>query len=815
MNRREWIKNTSLATGAIILPDIGINNYFPYTNETKENEIEEIHLINLSHTDFGYTDLPSSAWDYLVNSLQLAIRYITETKNYPADAKFKWTVESLWIVERFLNAASADEKNLFDKYVSQGLIELTAMPGNLTCLCGRYETEREIERLLKIVRKYKISVAMQNDVNGLPYGLADLLYDRGVKQFIMGANGYMGGSPVAKPSFFWWQAPSGNKLLMYNGEPYPSAYDYFNEGEWRRGPVPNRHDIWFNPPSGNEIFSSTPEGIQKSAGILKRRLTRLKNAGYNHPYLQLSFSNHWTMDNDIPCRQLSDFIRAWNDTGLKPKLVFSTPSIFFNKMKDQLPDSTPVIKGEWSDWWAAGVASTPFELSVYQAAKRRNMDIGNSLKRMNKPEGFDKKFDALNHDLVYAAEHTWGAFESVTSPFVERTKGNYYQKMDVLVRTGENSRRIKADVIRAGNNFKPFSQTNLFEVFNPGETNRSGWVELSKEAFRMEANCARELTTGKIYPFILGAEWGVPAPPDFPNDLWPQIPAQNRFYVEDLKPGEIRKFELVDNESIDMKSLTASRYFDVQTDANGCITNIRHLPSNSDLFIVNEYSPAQLIVERLQGKNPRNDLASRTITPAQILHDSPSFVGAQQSATPYSLVFRKVMEEPFAKRIEQQWHVFDRIPRIEIITTILTKELITDPMALYMAFPFNVTGPALSYDSMGASVQAGVDQIPGTCGEFQTLQHGVSIQGSNMSLAISTLDCPMCIFDSLERGTDRKAFKPETANFFNMIFENYWATNFAVLTPTRLTIRHVIDLGNDGERVEPLSGDEIWAYPCK
>ena len=53
MDRREWIKNTSLASGAVILPDFGINKFFAGANETGKNGIEEIHLINLSHTDFG------------------------------------------------------------------------------------------------------------------------------------------------------------------------------------------------------------------------------------------------------------------------------------------------------------------------------------------------------------------------------------------------------------------------------------------------------------------------------------------------------------------------------------------------------------------------------------------------------------------------------------------------------------------------------------------------------------------------------------------------------------------------------------------
>ena len=60
MKRREWIRNTALASGAVFLPGLDVNRLFPETKTTVENEIEEIHLINMSHTDFGYTDLSPS-----------------------------------------------------------------------------------------------------------------------------------------------------------------------------------------------------------------------------------------------------------------------------------------------------------------------------------------------------------------------------------------------------------------------------------------------------------------------------------------------------------------------------------------------------------------------------------------------------------------------------------------------------------------------------------------------------------------------------------------------------------------------------------
>jgi hypothetical protein len=381
MDRREWMKYCSIISGGTTLSTLGTNalNAMSATFSNPARDIEEIHIINLSHTDFGYTDLPSSTWDYHVNNIRLAMKYIDETKSYPHESRFKWTMESLWILERFWAGASQEEKDRFDKCVNEGLIDVTAMPGSLSCLVDSYEWEKEMNRLTGFLEKYKVQVAMENDVNGLPYGLVDSLLKRQVKYMVMGANLYSGGVPVPAPSFFWWEGASGNKILMYNGEGYANGFNYFNAKEWRRGPVPNRYDLWFNPPTGDEIFSSKKENVKSSYEILKGKLNTLKKAGYAHRVLQLSYTNHWTIDNDQPCRQLSRFIKIWNEMGLLPRLVFSTPSAFFSKMVAELPDDLLTLKGEWCDWWADGIAASPFELALLQGAKRRNRDIGSSL----------------------------------------------------------------------------------------------------------------------------------------------------------------------------------------------------------------------------------------------------------------------------------------------------------------------------------------------------------------------------------------------------------------------------------------------------
>lgn len=823
MDRREWMKYCSAISGGVTFSTLGANNLI-YNSESPANpalDVEEIHIINLSHTDFGYTDLPSSAWDYHVNNIRLAMRYIDETKNYPPDSRFKWTMEALWILERFWIEASLEERDRFDKYVNEGLIDVTAMPASLTCLVDSYEWEREMDRLSGLLKKYKVQVAMEDDVNGLPYGLVDSLLKRQVKYMLMGTNLYSGGTPVPAPSFFWWEGASGNKILMYNGETYANGFNYFNAKEWRRGPVPNRYDVWFNPPSGNDIFSSEKEDVKVSYEILRGKLDALKKAGYAHRLLQLSFTNHWTMDNDLPCRQLSEFIKTWNEMGLLPRLVFSTPSAFFNKMVAELPPDLLTLKGEWCDWWADGIAASPFELALLQGAKRRNRDIGSSLAYWGGSNAaIEKKIDELSHDLVFAAEHTWASYDSVAHPYNERTVGNHYQKFEVVLRADENSKRLRADIIRGSNQYKPLSQTNFFEAFNPGMETRSGWVELSARAMRMQVNGAEEIGSGKFFPFeqTLESEWasgkGASEPPkDFPNDVWPYFPGKYRFYIENLHPGERKKFKLVNN-TAHVSSVSSGRYFTVVTDNSGSIRNLLYTPLNKNVFDgLAGYLPGQLVVERPQGKYVRDAIANRSLNQASIVHTSPVVSEYSKVDSFYAIRYLVVLEEAFAKRIEQQWNIFANIPRIEITTTIWMKENI-DPIAVYIAFPFNMKSPKIFYNSLGNQVQVGVGQIPNTCGEYQNIQNGASFQNEEFSLAISTPDCPLGIFESIQRGKTRKTFSPKNGYFFNMVCQNYWTTNFAILSPTKLVVRHILDFGNSGEIVLPVAGEEIWAYPC-
>lgn len=58
-----------------------------------------------------------------------------------------------------------------------------------------------------------VSTAMQNDVNGVAWCLADYLPDLGVRYLTMGSNNHRALIPFEGPTVYKWESPSGKSLF--------------------------------------------------------------------------------------------------------------------------------------------------------------------------------------------------------------------------------------------------------------------------------------------------------------------------------------------------------------------------------------------------------------------------------------------------------------------------------------------------------------------------------------------------------------------------------------------------------------------------
>ena len=61
---------------------------------------------------------------------------------------------------------------------------------------------------------------MQDDVNGIGWCFSEYFADAGVKYVNMGTHGHRALICFDKPTVFWWESPSGKKVLTYRAEHY-------------------------------------------------------------------------------------------------------------------------------------------------------------------------------------------------------------------------------------------------------------------------------------------------------------------------------------------------------------------------------------------------------------------------------------------------------------------------------------------------------------------------------------------------------------------------------------------------------------------
>src|ERR1035441_4623256 len=184
-------------------------------------KIAHVDIVHHTHTDVGYTALPSVIRDLQRRYLDVAVDACR------ADRNFRWTVEALVEMEDWWNVAPAARRNAFVELVKAGQIDVMAMPFNQTPFLNGMQWRQMMTWIpAELWRTLNIRVAMQNDVNGMPRAGGVALLNHGIQHLITGSNDDSGGPPFPRPTSFWWRMPDGRRLFVWLGEHYGSVMRY-------------------------------------------------------------------------------------------------------------------------------------------------------------------------------------------------------------------------------------------------------------------------------------------------------------------------------------------------------------------------------------------------------------------------------------------------------------------------------------------------------------------------------------------------------------------------------------------------------------
>ena len=184
-----------------------------------------VYLTQHTHTDIGYTRPQTEILPEHLRYIDYALDYCDATDSLPDDARFRWTCETSWAVRQYLSDRPAAQIARLKQRVREGRIEICGLLLNMSEIA----TENSLAALVRPVRAITeefgipIRTAMQNDVNGAGWCLPDYFNGIGIRYLSMGINKTRSLLPFDKPTCFWWESPSGKRVLAYRSDHYMTA----------------------------------------------------------------------------------------------------------------------------------------------------------------------------------------------------------------------------------------------------------------------------------------------------------------------------------------------------------------------------------------------------------------------------------------------------------------------------------------------------------------------------------------------------------------------------------------------------------------
>ncbi len=289
----------------------------------------QVHYLQWSHHDIGYTDLPDNVLDRHCQWIEQALTALEQAENRPDDVKPRIVIEQFWSLHEYIRRADAPTRERLYKHIRNGSIEVTALYGNLIteqlghseCYHALYET-RKLAKALGIT----VDTAAHNDIPGVSYGLCRTLCDAGIRYFVPDfPRYYLWGDPPQTP--FWDE----DKLFDYEG---PGAF-YWEAADGKRVL------FW----TSRHVDTGTCDGTVDS---IEEKLERLAEGGYPYDCLRI-YVKGGTTDNSPYVDGFSHSAMRWNQQYAFPHITISTNTRFFSVFEKEIREKNialPVYRGE-------------------------------------------------------------------------------------------------------------------------------------------------------------------------------------------------------------------------------------------------------------------------------------------------------------------------------------------------------------------------------------------------------------------------------------------------------------------------------------
>jgi len=755
-------------------------------------QIKDILVLHHSHMDVGYTHSQPVFWKLQHEFLDQVLDWLEATADLGEGNRPKWTCEATEVVRRWLANSSPSQVERFARLHKQGRIGLSALRWHTTPLADRAGLQRLLDGKTELEQRLgtTIKVACQHDVTGVPWPLADFLLDAGVDFFVMAINIHLGRAVKPRPGMFIWEAPSGRKIRVFNGNHY-TMFD--------------------------QLLLAWEDSVERMAEGWLAHEQRLAELNYPFDFVYLTSTCSPVMwDNAPPNPFLPDLLGRWNESGRCPRICYAT----FDDLRERamaVPDSQlQVMRGDWTDYWNFGCAASPIATALNQSAK----PLLAAAERLGaKPATVREAQEKI--DLY--DEHTCGYYDSNADHPQAQTTEILKQ---ALAHEGHELAAfslIAALEQLAGN---PVADKGFKAVLfcNPSPRSiairpelPSAWFAAPEPMTERTYRASRMFYDGRPW----GSRFGAGGSRSFgrielPPESWMIIslsklpapqPTPELFHKLETENIERREanFAPVANHRRRVGRIESPFHILRYDSDSGRVLSLldraldRELLSQRDgldfFAFVRERTDA--LVEDRRYAFYQRDLDKEKVDEmcwqdwSPIRERATRVTHCSVVEKPGCITLERDLEAPGMLHLHQRMSFFanDPVIRLEV-----EMELQPDasPQAIYFAFPLAMQAEWQAlFDTAGALVRVDDDQLPGACRNWVTAESVAIMRDAGGGVALFTPDAPMVQFGDFhfKRPMDRL---PRPANPLLLAWpvNNYWDTNFPRVQSGRIRLRY-------------------------
>jgi hypothetical protein len=706
-----------------------------------------VYLTQHTHTDIGYTRPQTEILPEHLRYIDYALDYCDLTDGLPDDARFRWTCETSWAVRQYLSDRPAAQIARLKQRVREGRIEIAGLLLNMSELATENSLAALVRPVRAITEEFGIPVrtAMQDDVNGAGWCLADYLNGIGIRYLNMGINKTRSLLPFDKPTCFWWESPSGKRILAYRSDHYMTA------------------NFW---------------GVEKGdAGIISPNvvnyLASLEDRQYPFDRVGVQFSGYFT-DNSPPSTAACNLVKVWNEKYAWPHLRLSTVHEFLAWVEEEQGTKLDVHRQAWPDWWTDGFGSAARETAAARETETA-MDVNHRLLAMARLLGApihaptSQRTAAILDNLLFYEEHTFGAAESISDPLAENAQVQWGEKSSYVWSAVKDSALLREEAFGLVQSYLPRADVPTLAVFNTLNWTRSGLVRVfidhqilpPDREFRI-LDGTQSVLAQEMERRTEGTYWA----------LW----------VKDIPPlaCKILRIEATENKRAkpapakDTTSLENAFYKLILDPVKGSIQSIRDKETGAELVDQSaNWGFGQCVYETMpMDREMKPEVFKRTAW--RNVKVSPGAGGPIWQSLRLSADLDGCATN---KGAEGEIRLYDTEKRIELHFDI-RKLPVPTPESVYVALPFQSPGGKLLYEGQGGLVTPGETQIPGSSSDWQTIQSFLSVRNAEGQIIVGSEQAPLVQLGDFNLGKWMPITQVAKPHVYSWVMNNYWFTNF-------------------------------------